>query len=367
MCMKFKSTIMIAAAVVVAVALVAAAAFFVFADDEKTVLKVYCAGSLSEPFCDMEDGNDLEALFEEEHPDVDVQVTAGGSADMIRRVTGMNQTCDVLASADYLLIPSMMINVTPKAADFCVQFAKNSMVLAYTDASAHADEITADNWYDILRMDDVKFGFSNPNDDPCGYRSQMTLLLSETYYGDAVIYEDLILNNTNMIGVAYDSVNDTSTVSVPTTLTYDEDKLMIKSAEVDLTSALEAGSIDYLFIYESVAFRHESSGQRFLELPTEVNLNDTAFASSYAKVKVKQFADNTNISKIKTVKGSPIVYGVTIPHNSEHPDLAVEFVKLLLGVQGQDVMMDADQEAIAPGVAGYWKAEVPEELQAYVS
>ncbi len=365
--MDMRTTKIVAVVVIAVIVAASAAAFVLLTNEETVVLKVYTAGSLSEPFTDMEGGGDLEAIFEESHKGVDVQVTSGGSADMIRRVTGLNQTCDVLAVADYSLIPSMMINVTPKAADFSIQFAKNSMILAYTDQSAHADELTADNWFDILRMDDVKFGFSNPNDDPAGYRAQMVMQLAELYYDDAWIYEDLVLNNTNMIGVVYNATADTHTIQVPTELTVtNADKVMIRSAEVDLTSALEAGSIDYLFIYESVAYRHESSGERYLELPREVNLNDTEESALYAKVKVTQFADSTNVSKIKTVKGSPIVYGVTIPNNCEQFDLAVEFIQLLLGEDGQEVMTEAGQEAIWPGYAGCWKDEVPEELQTYV-
>ena len=356
-------------AVVIAVGLVAvsASAFFLLASSNKTVLKVYTAGSLSEPFNAMENGQDLKTLFESTHPNVDVQVTSGGSADMIRRVTGLNQTCDVLAVADYTLIPSMMINVTPKAADWCVQFAKNSMILAYTDLSRHHQEIDQSNWFTILRMADVKFGFSNPNDDPAGYRAQMVLLLAQKYYNDNMIYKDLVLNNTNMLGVTVDQTNGTSTVKVPTVLNVtNPDKVMVRSAEVDLTSALEAGSIDYLFIYDSVAKRHATSGERILELPREINLNATAFASDYSMVRVKQFADSSDPNKTKLIKGGPIVYGVTVPRNSPHPDLAIAFVKMLLGQDGLSVMKNAGQEPIVPARAGYWKTYVPADLKPLV-
>lgn len=365
--MEHKTIKILAAVIVVVIVAASASLLFLFSNTEKTVLKVYTAGSLSEPFNAMENGQDLKTLFESEHPNVEVQVTSGGSADMIRRVTGLNQTCDVLAVADYSLIPSMMINVTPKAANWVVQFARNSMIIAYTNLSHHHDEINQSNWFDILRMSDVKFGFSNPNDDPAGYRAQMVMLLAQQYYGDSWIYSDLVLNNTNMLGVSHDTVNSTYTVNVPSVLeATNPDKVMIRSAEVDLTSALEAGSIDYLFIYDSVAKRHATSGEHSLELPRQINLNDTTYTASYTKVRVKQFADSTNASMIKLVKGGPIVYGVTIPKNSEHPDLAIAFVKMLLEQDGVSIIENAGQEAIVPAHAGYWKSQVPEELQALV-
>ena len=362
-----KTLKILAGLIVAAVVVAAASVFYVMSRNENVVLKVFAAGSLSEPFSYMEDGRDLKTIFEEAHTNVEVQVTSGGSADMIRRVTGLNQTCDVLAVADYSLIPSMMINATPKTADYCIEFARNSMILAYTNQSAHHEELNQSNWYDILRMPGVKFGFSNPNDDPAGYRSQMVMLLAEAYYNDSWIYEDLVLNNTNIIGVTYDAANGTYTANVPSTLTVSNtDKVMVRSAEVDLTSSLEAGSIDYLFIYESVSIRHASSGERYLELPREINLNDTAFSSNYSKVRVKQFADINDPNKTKVVKGGPIVYGVTIPLNSEHPDLAIEFVKMLVGAEGQDVMENAGQEPISPAHAGYWLQSVPPEIRELV-
>lgn len=363
-----RSNTRIVVALILAVIIVGSVTtFFLMTNEKKTVLIVFTAGSLSEPFSEMPGGEDMKAKFEEAHPDIEVRVTSGGSADMIRRITDLNQTCDVLAVADYSLVPQKMINTTTPTADFVIQFARNSMILAYTDDSAHCDIINASNWFDVLRMSDVKFGFSNPNDDPAGYRAQMVMKLAERYYNDSSIYSDLVLNNTNMMGVSYDAINDTYTIKVPTDFTVtNTDKLMVRSAEVDLTSALELGSIDYLFIYESVAYLHASSGEKFLELPTNINMNSTTYSSFYSKVKVTQFADSTNLSKLNTVKGSPIVYGVTIPFNCAHKALAIEFVKMLLGTDGQETMRLAGQEPVVPAIAGTWKSAVPEELQAYV-
>lgn len=357
----------LAALALAAILIGSVATYYATTADRKTPLIVFTAGSLSEPFSEMAGDEDLKSKFERTHPNVEVRVTSGGSAEMIRRVTDLNQTCDVLAVADYSLIPQEMMNTTKPTADFAIQFARNSMVIAYTDQSAHSDIINSSNWYDVLRMSDVKFGFSNPNNDPAGYRAQMVMKLAELYYDDTAIYQDLVLNNTNMIGVSHDATNDTYTVMVPTDLMVtNTEKLMVRSAEVDLTSALEIGSIDYLFIYESIALLHAPSGEKFLELPIDINMNSTAYSSFYSKVQVRLFADSTDASKVTTVKGSPIVYGVTIPFNCAHRELATEFLKMLLGTDGQATMTLAGQEPIAPGVAVPWRSAVPEELLGYV-
>jgi len=46
--------------------------------------------------------------------------------------------------------------------------------------------------------------------------------------------------------------------------------------------------------------------------------------------------------------GKPIVYGVTIPKNAPNPDLALEFVKFLLGPEGQAIMAEQGQPPIVP-------------------
>lgn len=331
---------------------------------EKIVLKIFTAGSLAEPFNEMSE-KDLESLFEGLHANVDVQIQSGGSVEMIRRVTELNQTCDVLAVADHSLIPSMMINASVPTANFVIMFAKNSMTLAYTSNSKYADELNQSNWYEILRRPDVKFGFSNPNDDPCGYRTVMLLMLAEDRYGDSSIFDDLVMSNTNIENVTI--TENVTIVSIPSRLAVtDNSKLMVRSAEVELTGALESGSIDYLFIYESVALRHARSGMKFIELPREINLNDTANADNYRRIMVIQFADSANASKVKTVIGGPIAYGITIPKNAKHPELAAEFIGMILGETGQEVMRQAGQEPLVPPVAGYWKQQVPDSLRSLV-
>jgi molybdate/tungstate transport system substrate-binding protein len=103
---------------------------------EEVNLNVYLAGSLTQPF------EELETAFEAEYPNVDVQLKPGGSTNRVKAITELGEKGDVLASADYSLIPTLMM---PDYADWYVTFAKNKMVLCYTDESKYANEVTADN------------------------------------------------------------------------------------------------------------------------------------------------------------------------------------------------------------------------------
>ena len=207
----------------------------------------------------------------------------------------------------------------PEDACWYLQFARNSIVLAYTDGSRYTDKITEDNWYEILGRDGVKFGFSNPNDDPCGYRSQIVIQLSEFYYHDPMIYEDLIEENTNLNMRSEDGVY---ILMVPKSqqMKMNTEKIMVRSMEMELIAGLEIGEIDYLFIYESVAEEH---GFEFLELPPQIDLSEVEYGDIYEKVKV-QLADGNMVS------GSPIVYGMTIPENAPNRDMAIEFTIFLI-------------------------------------
>lgn len=314
-------------------------------EDETIYLKVFHAGSLTNPLAEVEE------IMEARHPNVDVQREASGSAKAVRKVTELNKTADVVASADYTLIPTIMY---PDYAEWCVKFAKNQMVVAYLEDSKYSDEINSTNWYEVLGRDDVKFGFSNPNDDPCGYRSQMVCQLSESYYNDSTIFEDLIANNT---GITVMEENGTYTVKVPASedISPNTEKLMVRSMEMELIHGLEAGEIDYFFIYRSVAVQHNLS---FVELPTQIDLSDTTYADDYKKVSVE-------LATGDVIAAKPIVYGITIPTNAENVDLAIEFIEIVIGEEGHEVFNSLGQPPIVPAVADNIDL-IPEELKELV-
>ena len=125
--------------------------------DEVTKLRIFHAGSLSGPF------EDLEKIYEKKYDDVDVLRESAGSADTIRKVTDLGKVADVIGSADYTLIKSMMMENDPVFANWYIQFAVNQLVIAYTDKSTANTELSINNWPEIFARDNVNFGFSNPN------------------------------------------------------------------------------------------------------------------------------------------------------------------------------------------------------------
>jgi molybdate/tungstate transport system substrate-binding protein len=273
-------------------------------------LIIFHAGSLTVPV------DELAKAFQAQYPDVTFETEAAGSRTTARKVSELGREADLVMSADYTVIDNLLI---PNFTDWNVRFARNTMVVAYTGQSRYADEINADNWYDVLTREGVVYGHSEPDADPCGYRTLMVWQLAEKYYDQPGLYEKLDEN------------------CPPEN---------IRPKSVELIALLESGDMDYAFEYRSVAVQHELE---FVELPDELNLSMVEHADFYNQAQVGLSGEEPG--ETITMNGKPIVYGVTIPKNAPSPELAVEFVKFLFGPEGQAVMEEQGQPPIVPPVS----------------
>ena len=286
-------------------------------------LPIFNAGSLTAPF------EQISEEFNKLHPDVEILAEAAGSATTIRKVTELGKECGVIGSADYLLIPELMF---PEYADWYIIFASNQMCLAYTDQSQFADEINGDNWYEILQREGVTYGRSDPDQDPCGYRTLMVWQLAEDYYNEPDLYNKL-----------YDAEGD-----------------LMRPKSVELIALLESGDLDYAFEYSSVA---QQQNLKYVELPPEINLSDVDFEDFYAQAEVE--IAGTEPGKKIVMMGKPIVYGVTIPKNFPHQELAIAWVDFLLSSDGMAIMEANYQTPIIPAKTND-ASKLPDELKEYV-
>jgi len=290
---------------------------------EEGKLIVFHAGSLSVPFAQ------IAARFEEENPGVEVQLEAAGSRRCARKISELNRKCDVMGSADYEVIDELLI---PEFACWNIKFATNEMTLAFMKGSEKAAGLTEDNWYEVLRRDDVTYGRSDPDTDPCGYRTVLTLKLAEKYYDEDDLALDLLK----------------------------KDQEFIRSKETDLLGLLEAGALDFIFIYRSVARQHNLG---IMLLPDEINLRNPEKADYYASVSVS--ISGKKPGEFIERAGAPMVYGVTIPKNAPSPDLALKFVDFLLDKnRGLKVMKDNGQPPLVPAPTDSYDA-LPESLRRY--
>jgi len=288
-------------------------------------LIIYHAGSLSVPF------KEIAAEFNKMYPDVKILMESAGSVASARKITDLNRPCDILASSDYGVIDNMLI---PKYADWNIKFVSNELSIVYQEKSRLAATINAKNWYTILLNKEVAFGRADPNADPCGYRTMMCLQLAEKYY--------------HKTGLAK--------------MISDKDQNYIRPKEVDLLALLESGSIDYIFLYRSVAIQHNL---KYITLPDDINLKNMGLAALYATASTE--INGKEPGKKETVKGEPMVYGVTMLRDAPNKPAAIAFLQFLLSKEkGMKIMEKNGQPSVIPMATQNYN-KIPKELKVFAT
>jgi molybdate/tungstate transport system substrate-binding protein len=288
---------------------------------ENNQLIIFHAGSLSVPFKQMKDE------FEKANPGVEILLEAAGSVQCARKITDLNKDCDIMASADYSIIDQMLI---PEYADWNIHFATNEMTIVFHDASKYENEINAHNWHNILLKDDVIFGRSDPNADPCGYRTLLTTQLAEKYYNLPGLTEKIKSKNQEYI----------------------------RPKEVDLLALLESNSIDYIFLYRSVAQQHELS---YISLPDSVNLKDPLLNDFYQLATVEINGSTPGEKLVQ--KGQAMVYGLTILKNAPNKALAKKFVQFVLDDNGGRKILEKNGQPALKRTKPEYLNKIPKDIK----
>ena len=223
-----------------------------------------------------------------------VQRESGASLEHVRKVTELHRIPDLLLLADAEVIPQLLV---PTYATWYAEFARNRLVIAFTPRSKHANEINASNWMTILQRHDVEVGRTDPNLAPVGYRTLLMLQLAERFYKRTGLAASLVRNAPDR---------------------------NVRSNAAELAALLATGELDYIYDYQSVA---EANGFRFITLPPQIDLGDAKRAGEYAAASVK--IRGSAPGKSVTMRGQPILYGVTIPAGAPHPAVAKRFLDFL--------------------------------------
>jgi molybdate/tungstate transport system substrate-binding protein len=250
-------------------------------------LVVFNAGSLARPF------SELLQAFKGRYSQVVPAQENSGSLEAARKLTDLGKIPDVIGVADYGVISRLLI---PRHASWYATFARNAMVLSYTDQSIGAGEINGQNWWQVLLQPGVRTGHSDPALDPNGYRTLMVFQLAEKFYHQPGLAARL----DRAIPPRY-----------------------IRPKEADLTALVQAGELDYSWTYASIA---RTAGLRYVDLPPEVNLGDPKLAEWYAQAIVRLPGAHGQGKGTVEFRGEPIVYALTIPTAAPHPRAAQAFV-----------------------------------------
>lgn len=262
-------------------------------------LVVFNAGSLAKPF------SELLRAFKDKYPGVSPAEENSGSLEAARKITDLGKVPDVIGVADYGIIPKLLI---PQHATWYATFARNSMVLVYTDQSTGAHDINDRNWWRVLLRPGVRAGHSDPALDPNGYRTLMVFQLAEKFYHQPGLAARL----NRAFPPRY-----------------------IRPKEADLTALVQAGELDYSWSYASIA---KTSGLRSVTLPPEIDLSEPKLADWYSQAVVRLPGASRGGKDSVEFRGEPIVYALTIPTAAVHPNTAAAFVRFVFSAEGQIIL-----------------------------
>lgn len=282
-------------------------------------LTVFNAAALGPPL------RDALMSFAGTPPRVRVAQENAPSLEVVRKLTELGQVPEILAVADEQLLSDLVV---PEYASWYVRFGTNAMVLAYGPRARHADEINTGNWWQVLQRPGVQVGRSDLRVDPSGYRADMVMQLAESFYDEPGLTERL-------------------RETIPTR--------NIRRAEADLSAHLETGELDYGWTYENLAIAHRLA---YVKLPPEIDLSVPRFAARYhaASVEVPQ----PGAQGPMVLRGAPIVFALTVPHEARERALALSFVEFLLSAKGAELLR---RSGFLPLPRPDFVGEIPAELE----
>jgi len=246
------------------------------------------------------------------------ELEPGASLEIARRLTELHRTPDVVLLADPEVFPQLLM---PQYARWYALFARNRIVLAYTDASRGAAKINGENWRTVITQPGVETGRADPNTDPSGYRTLLTMQLAEQHYKERGLYARLL-------------------AAAP--------ERNVRPREADQVALLQTHELDYIWTYQNLA---ENDGLKFVKLPDAIDLGSPSDSATYShagtRVAGKRPGDTL------TMRGAPILFALSIPVQSENRALAERFVAYLLSADGRRILraqhLDALDRAIAVG------------------
>ena len=261
-------------------------------------LVVFNAGSLSQG---------LRSAFDTLEPRLGftLEQEPAGSLETARKLTELHRIPDIIALADYEVFPQLLM---PAHVNWYLRFARTRMVLAYTEKSRGAGEITPDNWWQVVTRPGVEVGRSDPNLDPAGYRVLLVWQLAERHYAQPGLTKRFL------------------TTSGPRN---------VRPKSADLVALLQARELDYAWEYESVA---RQANLEFVQLPSRIDLGTPADSAFYAHAEVR--VNGRSPADTITIRGQPIVFGVSIPTAAPHPTLAARALAWLVSAEGRRLLRD---------------------------
>ena len=242
----------------------------------------------------------------------------GASLEIARRITELGRQPDVVVLADAEVFPQMLM---PRFTKWYALFGRNRIVLAYTDKSRGAREITSANWRQVIQRSGVEVGRADPNTDPSGYRTLLAFQLAERFFKERGLARRLL-----------DAAPARN----------------VRPREADQVALLQLHELDYIWTYQNLA---DNDGLRYVKLPDAIDLGERAYSATYALATTR--IAGSRLGDTITVRGAPIVFAISVATHAAHPAMAQRFVAFLLSRDGQRILRSQHFDALdGPVVVG---------------
>lgn len=229
-----------------------------------------------------------------------------GAYGMARLLASKKITADVFVS----ITPGpMQILKDAGLIDDAVPVASTSMVIAYSPKGKFAQQFAQAkgsdaSWLKVLATPGIKFGRTDPINDPKGQNIVFALLLAEKYYKQPGIADKIM--------GGYQNPAQTH-------------------LEGGLLARLESGQVDAAAGYESEVI---SAHLPYVALPDEINLSNPEMAKQWYDT--VSFSVKDSAGKDKELHTQPLVYYAAVLKNAPHGTAAGKaFVDFMLSQPGQ--------------------------------
>ncbi|HEX6507051.1 MAG TPA: extracellular solute-binding protein [Chloroflexota bacterium] len=222
-----------------------------------------------------------------------------GSVAIANQIKGKVATPDVVEFADPAVNQSLMGQANGNYVTWYFTYARSQLVIGFDPKSRFASAFRRvqqgkEPWYKALEQHGLRFGRTDPNLDPKGYRAIFMANLAQRVYHLKHFKQDVLGPDLN------------------TSQIFPEEVLVARM----LTGQVDAG----VFYLSEV----RDLGIPYIQLPAQLNLGSTKYAKLYA-------TQHYTLSSGTSVAGAPILYTITIPSSVRNLDGAEAFVRFALG------------------------------------
>ncbi|MGC8992850.1 MAG: substrate-binding domain-containing protein [Thermoplasmata archaeon] len=304
-------------------------------------ISVIAAGSLGYAF------NEIAQNWSSLYPGIPITPGGGifmGSVRAADEIAVLHEHYDIFASAASDVIPMVLY---PKYAQWMVLFATNEISILYAPNSnatvdlngtiMKVDQINETNWFMFITAPGVTVGVSNGSTDPAGFQAIQAMKLAGIY----LVENDNKAYNEWFHGVLGYPLNDTNAIFEAIWWhKYKTGHLMPVGIEASMDAMIKTGKPYFGISYRSLA---KSYGLGYVELPWQINLGSTNITAINYYAQVNSSGAPIGLSGTPSeasAPAGPIFYAVTIPSTATNVMLAIDYLTILLGPIGHQVLIN---------------------------